>query len=219
MAAEGALHDMGLIHMLSSDSQGMGRAGEVIRRAFQNADAMRRARGAEPGPADNARVLRHLAKVTINPARAHGLGHDVGSLELGKLADAVLWRTHEFAVRPELVLKLGLPAWGASGDPNATTLNAEPTLVRRQLGAHGTAPGQLAVAFLAGCALDAELPSTRVRSRVSGCREVTAADMCRNERLADVTVDPRTYEVRVDGEPVSAEPVAEVALSGRYLLG
>jgi len=219
MAAEGALHDMGLIHMLSSDSQGMGRAGEVIRRAFQNADAMRRARGGEPGPADNARVLRHLAKVTLNPARAHGIAHDVGSLELGKLADAVLWRPHEFAVRPDLVLKLGLPVWGASGDPNATTLNAEPTLVRRQVGAHGAAPGRLAVAFLAGSAMEAELPTTRVRSRVRGCRYVTAADMCRNERLADVTVDPRTHEVRVDGEPVSAEPVAEVALSRRYLLG
>jgi urease subunit alpha len=219
MAAEGVLHDLGLIHMLSSDSQGMGRAGEVIRRAFQNADAMRRTRGGEPGPGDNARVLRHLAKVTINPARAHGLGHDVGSLEVGKVADAALWRPELFAVRPELVLKLGLPAWGVSGDPNATTTQAEPTVVRAQVGAHGAAAARLSLAFLAGSAMDAELPTTRPRSRVRGCRDVGAADMCRNERLADVTVDPRPYEVRVDGEPVAAEPLEEVALSGRYLLG
>ena len=219
MAAEGVLHDMGLIHMLSSDSQGMGRAGEVIRRAFQNADAMRRTRGGEPGPGDNARVLRHLAKVTINPARAHGLGHDVGSLELGKLADMALWHPEQFAVRPELVLKLGLPAWGVSGDPNATTSQSEPTLVRPQVGAHGGAAARLSVAFLAGSAMDAELPTTRERSQVRGCREVGAADMCRNERLADVTVDPRTAEVRVDGELVAAEPLEEFALSGRYLLG
>src|SRR3954447_15647069 len=219
MAAEGVLHDLGLIQMLSSDSQGMGRAGEVIRRAFQNADAMRRARGGEPGPGDNDRVLRHLAKVTINPARAHGLAHDVGSLEIGKVADLAMWSPEMFAVRPELVLKLGMPAWGVSGDPNATTAQSEPTLVRPQVAAHGAAAARVSLAFLAGSALEAELPTTRSRSRVRGCRELTAADMCRNERLADVTVDPRTHEVRVDGEPVSAEPVAEGALSRRYLLG
>jgi urease subunit alpha len=219
MAAEGVLHDMGLIHMLSSDSQGMGRAGEVIRRAFQNADAMRRARGGEPGPGDNARVLRHLAKVTINPAVAHGLAHDVGSLAPGRIADLVLWAPEQFAVRPELVLKMGMPVWGASGDPNGSTALCEPTLVRPQVAAHGAAPARVSLAFLAGCALDAELPTTRPRSAVRGCRELTAADMCRNDVRADVTVDPRTHEVRVDGEPVAAEPLAEVALSGRYLLG
>jgi urease subunit alpha len=219
MAAEGVLHDLGLIHMLSSDSQGMGRAGEVIRRAFQNTDAMRRARGGEPGPGDNARVLRHLAKVTINPARAHGLAHDVGSLEVGKVADLAMWSPEMFAVRPELVLKMGMPAWGVSGDPNATTSQSEPTLVRPQVAAHGAAAARVSLAFLAGSALDAELPTTRPRSRVRGCRELTAADMCRNECRADVTVDPRTHEVRVDGRPVAAEPVADVALSGRYLLG
>jgi urease subunit alpha len=205
--------------MLSSDSQGMGRAGEVIRRAFQNADAMRRTRGSEPGSGDNARVLRHLAKVTVNPARAHGLAHDVGTLEIGRIADLVLWAPELFAVRPELVLKMGLPVWGASGDPNATTMLCEPVLVRPQVAAHGAAPARVSLAFLAGCAMDAELPTTRPRSLVHGCREVTAAEMCRNERLADVTVDPRSYEVRVDGETVAAEPVADVALSGRYLLG
>ena len=217
MAAEGALHDLGLIHMLASDSQGMGRAGEVLRRAFQNADAMRRARGGEPGPGDNARVLRHLAKVTINPAIAHGLADDVGALTPGRVADLVIWEPHLFGVRPELVLKLGMPVWGASGDGNASTSLCEPTLVGPQVAA--TAAARVALAFLAGCAQDADLPITRPRALVHHCRDVTAADMCRNDRLADVTVDPRTYEVRVDGEPVAAEPVAEVALSGRYLLG
>jgi urease subunit alpha len=217
MAAEGVLHDMGLIHMLSSDSQGMGRAGEVFRRAFQNADAMRRARGGEQGPADNARVLRHLAKVTINPAIAHGLADHVGAVAPGRAADVVLWQPHLFGVRPELVLKLGMPVWGASGDGNASTMLCEPTLVRPQVAAGAAA--RVSLAFLAGSALDADLPISRPRAAVRGCREVTAADMCRNDRLADVTVDPRTFEVRVDGEPVAAEPVSDVALSGRYLLG
>lgn len=219
MAAEGVLHDMGLIHVLSSDSQGMGRAGEVIRRAFQNADAMKRVRGDEPGPGDNARVLRHLAKVTVNPARVHGLAHDVGSLEVGRIADVVLWRPEMFAVRPDLVLKMGMPAWGVSGDPNATTGSCEPTLVRPQVAGIGAAPASVSLAFLAGCALDADLPTNRARSRVRDCRELTAADMCRNDRLADVTVDPHTAEVRVDGEPVAVAPLAEVAMSVRYLLG
>jgi urease subunit alpha len=219
MAAEGVLHDMGIVHMLSSDSQGMGRAGEVVRRAFQNADVMKRARGAEDGPGDNARVLRHLAKVTINPAITHGLSHDVGALTPGRLADCVLWKPELFAVRPEIVVKMGMAVWGASGDPNATTMLSEPVVVRRQVAAQGAASARVAMAFVAGAGIDAELPTTRPRSAVRGCRDVTAADMCRNERLADVTVDPRTHEVRVDGEPVAIEPVAEVALSGRYLLG
>jgi len=219
MAAEGVLHDLGIVHMLSSDSQGMGRAGEVVRRAFQNADGMRRVRGGEHGPADNARVLRHLAKVTINPALAHGLAHDVGALTPGRLADLVVWRPELFAVRPELVVKMGMPAWGASGDPNAVTTLCEPVLVRRQVGAHGAAPAQLSLAFLAAAGMDAELPTARRRSAVRGCRQLTAADMCRNTRLAEVDVDPRTHAVRVDGVPVGIEPLAEVALSRRYLLG
>lgn len=219
MAAEGVLHDLGIIHMLSSDSQGMGRIGEVVRRTFQNADAMRGCRGPEPGAGDNARVLRHLAKVTINPAIAHGLAHDVGSLETGKLADLVLWQPSLFAVRPELVVKMGIPVWGASGDPNGPTALCEPVLTRRQVGASGRAPSRLAIAFLAGCAMDADIPTTRPRSRVTDCRNVTAHDMCRNDHLAEVRVDPRTHRVTVDGEPVEAPAVREVAMSRRYLLG
>jgi urease subunit alpha len=219
MAAEGVLHDLGIIPMLSSDSQGMGRIGEVVRRAFQNAAVMKALRGGEPGGADNERVLRHLAKVTVNPALTHGLAEHVGSLQAGRLADAVFWRPELFGVRPELVLKAGLPAWGASGDPNATTLTAAPVRVRAQVGAHGAAPARLSLAFLAGSAMDAELPTTRPRAAVRGCRTLTAGDMVRNDRLAEVRVDPRTLAVTVDGEPVGAPPAAEVPLSGRYLLG
>ena len=221
MAAEGVLHDLGIIHMLSSDSQGMGRAGEVVRRAFQNADVMKRVRGDEgyAGPADNERVLRHLAKVTINPALAHGLAHDVGALTPGRIADCVLWKPELFGVRPELVVKMGMAAWGASGDPNATTMLCEPVVVRRQIGAHGAAAARLSLAFLSAAAADADLPTTRPRSIVRGCRDVSASDMVRNDRLAEVEVSPDGHEVRVNGEVVGIEPVAEVAMSWRYLLG
>ncbi|MDX6560288.1 MAG: urease subunit alpha [Gaiellales bacterium] len=219
MAAEGLLHDLGVIAMLSSDSQGMGRVGEVVRRAFQNAAAMRALRGAGPGPADNERVLRHLAKVTINPAIAHGLAGHVGSLEPGKLADVVLWQPHLFGVRPEIVLKSGVAVYGASGEGNASTGLSEPVLLRRQVGGGGRAPALLSLAFLARSALDADLPSERERVAVEGCRDLTAASMVRHGRTGEVRVDARTHAVTLDGEPVAAPPLEEVALSGRYLLG
>jgi urease subunit alpha len=219
MAAEGLLHDLGVIAMLSSDSQGMGRVGEVVRRAFQNAAAMRALRGGEAGRADNERVLRHLAKVTINPAVAHGLAAHVGSLELGKLADVVLWQPHFFGVRPELVLKAGIAVYGASGDANASTMLAEPVLLRRQVGGAGAAPAQLSLAFLARAAMAAELPTTRTRVAVEDCRDLTAASMVRHGRTGDVRVDPATLAVTLDGELLEAPPLEEVALSGRYLLG
>ena len=189
MAAESVLHDLGVIHMLSSDSQGMGRIGEVVRRAFQCADAMKAQAGAEPGPADNERVLRYLAKVTINPAITHGLAADVGSLEVGKLADLALWAPELFAVRPELILKAGMPAWGSSGDGDGSTMMVEPVTVRPQFAASGSAPAQTSLAFLAGASMEAELPTRRRRARVHGCRDLTAADMVRNTRTGTVTVD------------------------------
>jgi urease subunit alpha len=223
MAAEGVLHDLGIIHMLSSDSQGMGRAGEVVRRAFQNADVMKRARGnagyGAAGLADNERVLRHLAKVTINPAIVHGLSHDVGALTPGRVADCVLWLPQHFGVRPELVVKMGVAAWGASGDSNATTMLCEPVVVQRQVGAHGAAAARLSLAFTSAAAQDTELPTTRTRSIVSGCRDVTASDMVRNDVRAEVDVAPDGSSVTVDGETVGIEPVDEVALSWNYLLG
>ena len=222
MAAEGVLHDLGIIHMLSSDSQGMGRAGEVVRRAFQNADVMKRARGNAgyaAGLADNERVLRHLAKVTINPALAHGLAHDVGALTPGRVADCVFWLPRFFGVRPELVVKMGVAAWGASGDPNATTMVCEPVVVQRQVGARGRAPARLSLAFTSAAAADAELPTERARSIVRGCRDVTAADMVRNDVRAEVDVAPDGSSVTVDGERVGIAPVEEVALSWKYLIG
>jgi urease subunit alpha len=226
MAAEGVLHDLGIIHMLSSDSQGMGRAGEVVRRAFQNADVMKRYRTHPPsagygagGLADNERVLRHLAKVTINPAIVHGLSHDVGALTPGRVADCVLWLPQHFGVRPELVVKMGVAAWGASGDPDATTMLCEPVVVRRQVGAHGGAAARLSLAFTSAAAQDTELPTTRTRSIVGGCRDVTAADMVRNDVRAEVDVASDGSSVTVDGEVVGIEPIEEVALSWNYLLG
>ena len=219
MAAEGLLHDLGVIAMLSSDSQGMGRVGEVVRRAFQNAAAMRALRGAGAGRADNERVLRHLAKVTINPAITHGLAGHIGSLEPGKLADVVLWHPRNFGVRPELVLKAGVSVYGASGDGNASTGLSEPVLLQRQVGGGGTAPALLSLAFMARSGLGADLPTARTRVAVEDCRDLTAADMVRHGRTGDVRVDPRTLEVTLDGEPLAAPALEEVALSGRYLLG
>jgi urease subunit alpha len=218
MAAEGVLHDLGVIPMLSSDSQGMGRAGEVVRRALQNADWMRRVRGGE-GSGDTERVLRHLAKVTINPAIAHGLADHVGSLRPGRLADAVLWQPALFGVRPELVVKAGVAAWGASGDGNASTSLCEPVRVRSQIGGIGGAPANLSLAFLAGCAMDADLPTRRPRARVAGCRDLGAADMLLHGRVGEVRVDPRTHAVTLDGEPVEAPPVEDLRFSGRFLIG
>jgi urease subunit alpha len=220
MAAETVLHDLGVIQMLSSDSQGMGRIGEVIARAFQCADAMKAQReGDGGGPADNERVLRYLAKVTINPAIAHGLAAEVGSLEQGKLADLVLWSPRNFAVRPELVLKGGFPSVGASGGGNASTMLVEPVSVRAQYGSLGGAPAATSLAFLAGSALEAELPISRRRAQVQGCRELGAADMVRNGRTGAVAVDATRREVTLDGKPVRAEPVERLAFSGSYLLG
>jgi urease subunit alpha len=218
MAAESVLHDLGVIAMLSSDSQGMGRVGETVRRAFQCAAVMKAQRGAGAGAADNERVLRYLAKVTINPAVTHGLSADVGSLQVGRLADVVLWRPGLFPVRPELVLKAGMPAWGASGVGGASTMMVEPVRVGPQIAATGAAPARASLAFLAGAAMTADLPTTRERARVAGCRDLSAADMVRNGRTGTVTVDAATHTVSLDGEPLTCAPAAEVPYSGRYLL-
>jgi urease subunit alpha len=217
MAAESALHDLGVIPILSSDSQGMGRISETVRRAVQCAAAMKAQRG-EGGRDDNERVLRYLAKVTVNPAIAHGLAAHVGSLREGRLADLVVWRPDLFPVRPELVLKAGMPTWGASGAGGATTMMTEPVRVGPQIAGTGAAPGQVSLAFLAGSAMDADLPTTRERARVSDCRALTAADMVRNSRTGSVVVNPTSRTVTLDGERATCEPVAEVAYSRRYLL-
>ena len=218
MAAEDVLHDLGLIHMTTSDSQGMGRIGETLRRTFQLASVMRDARGPE-GDDDNARVLRYLAKATINPAIAHGVAHDLGSLEVGKLADIVLWEPGWFAAKPFLVLKAGFPAWGAVGDPNAVTAFSQPTQVAAQIGGIGGAAARLAIAYTAAAGAAAELPTAKQRGVVRGTRSIGARDMVRNDRLAAVRVDPASHTVTVDGEIVQTPPVGHVPLSGLHLLG
>jgi urease subunit alpha len=218
MAAETVLHDLGVIPILSSDSQGMGRVGETLRRAFQCAAVMKAQRGAGPGPTDNERVLRYLAKVTINPAVAHGLSSHVGSLQTGRLADLTLWWPRLFPVRPELVLKAGMPAWGASGVGNGTTMMVEPVSVRPQIAATGAAPGRVSLAFLAAAAMGADLPISRPRAAVSDCRRLSAADMVRNSRTGNVEVDAARRRVSLDGEQVTCLPATDVPYSGRYLL-
>jgi urease subunit alpha len=195
----------------------MGRIAETVRRAVQCAAAMKAQRG-EGGLDDNERVLRYLAKVTVNPAIANGLAGHVGSLREGRIADMVVWRPDHFPVRPELVLKAGMPTWGASGAGGATTMMTEPVRVGPQIAGTGAAPGQVSLAFLAASAMDADLPTTRERARVSDCRALTAADMVRNSRTGVVVVDAASETVTLDGEPVTCEPVAEVAYSRRYLL-
>jgi urease subunit alpha len=222
MGAEDVLHDLGLIAITSSDSQGMGRVGETVRKTFQLAAKMR----AEVDPDstdDNERVLRYLAKCTINPAIAHGLSHEVGALTPGRMADIVLWAPSQFAVKPELVLKSGFPAWGAVGDPNAATLASEPLFIGPQFGAFGGAAAELSVAFVSKASLATGhaqgLPTRKRLSAVSGCRRIGVADMVRNDRLGAVRVDPVTHAVTLDGEPVDSAPTDRVTLSRLYLLG
>ena len=222
MAAEDVLHDLGLIHMTSSDSQGMGRIGETLRRTFQLASVMKDARGSDASN-DNGRVLQYLAKTTINPAIAHGMAHEVGSLEVGKLADIVLWEPGWFAVKPFLVLKAGFPTWGAVGEPNATTAFSQPTQVAAQIGGIGNAPARLSVAFTSATAVTtggaAELPTSKRRVVVAGTRTIGAGDMVRNSRVAAVRVDPGTHAVTVDGEIIQTPPVRDVPLSALHFLG
>lgn len=219
MGAENVLHDLGVIPITSSDAQGMGRAGETVRRTFALAGLMKRARGAET-PHDNERVLRYLAKLTINPAVAHGLSHEVGSLQVGRLADLVLWQPAWFGAAPQLVLKAGFPAWGVTGDPNAAIDRAQPLVLGPQFGGHGLAPAELAVAFVAGSTRDAgadALPTRRRRVAVRGTRGLTLAAMNRTRSAAHVEVAP-DGTTRLEGERVWCEPASSVPLSRLYFL-
>ncbi|MEV4839252.1 urease subunit alpha [Nonomuraea sp. NPDC049486] len=221
MGAEDVLHDLGVIPITSSDAQGMGRAGETVRRTFALAAKMKAERGAEHDRHDNARVLRYLAKLTVNPALAHGLGHEIGSLRPGLLADLVLWEPARFAATPQLVLKAGFPAWGVTGDPNAAVDEAQPLVLGPQFGGYGAAPAELAVAFVSRAAAEAGsdlLPTRRRRVPVRGTRGIGLPDMVRNARTGHVHVDPRTGAVRLDGEPISSAPAEQVSLSRLYFL-
>jgi len=226
MAAEGVLHDLGVIPLTSSDAQGMGRAGETWSRTFALAGAMKAQFGpldADPadGRHDNARVLRYLAKLTLNPAIAHGLAHEVGSLTPGRLADVVLWHPAYFGVTPQVVLKAGVPAWGVTGDPNATIDAAEPLVLGPQFGGHGGAAPQLSVLFVSQACVESgedRLPTRRRRVAVQGCRGVGLADLAHHGRTGEVRVDPRTAQVRLDGRLVTSSAQERVSLSRLYLI-
>ncbi|WP_084713617.1 urease subunit alpha [Streptacidiphilus rugosus] len=229
MGAEDVLHDLGVIGITSSDAQGMGRAGETVRRTFAMAGKMKHELGPLDGHDsygdtqagdDNERVLRYLAKLTINPAIAHGLAHEIGSIETGKLADIVLWRPDHFGAKPQLVLKSGFPAYGVTGDPNASTDRCEPLVLGPQFGAHGTTPADISVAFVATAALHNgdHLPTRRRRVPVQHTRGIGPKDMHRNHRLGTVDVNPTTGLVTLDGDPLHSHPADTVTLSRLYFL-
>jgi len=232
MAAETVLHDLGVIPVTSSDAQGMGRVGETIRRTFATAAVNRAARGPEDDAGhDNARVLRYLAKLTVNPAITHGIAHEVGSLAVGLLADVVLWRPAFFGAKPSLVLKAGLPAWGAVGDPNAAVDSAEPLVLGPQFAGSGAAPADVSVVFVntaAATAGDDVITTRRRRVAVRGTRGIGLADMrAGNDRAGRVRVgatrpgaDPDGAGLRVtlDGEPVGGAPADRVPLARLYHL-
>jgi urease subunit alpha len=221
MGAEDVLHDLGVIPITSSDAQGMGRAGETVRRTFALAGKMRGERGPEHELHDNARVLRYVAKLTVNPAIAHGLAHEVGTLEPGKLADVVLWHPAFFGAKPELVLKAGFPAWGVTGDPNAAVERSQPLVMGPQFGGHGAAPAEISVAFVSQSAKDSggdRLPTKRRRVAVRGTRGIHLDDMVLNARTGVVDVETDTGAVRLDGEQVMSSAADSVALSRLYFL-
>jgi urease subunit alpha len=221
MAAESVLHELGAISIVNSDSQGMGRIGEVIRRSWQLAHQMKRLRG-EATEHDNARILQYLAKYTINPARAHGVDRYVGSLEPGKIADVVLWDPRFFGVKPELVIKGGFPTWGGLGEGNASVPLSEPVLYAPHWGGSGLAASSISVNFISAAAASGDfarrLPSRRRAIGVEGTRRVSKRDMLYNRANPKIEIDPGTAEVRIDGRPLPALPTDDLPLNRRYLL-
>jgi urease subunit alpha len=225
IAAEDILHDLGAISMMSSDSQAMGRIGEVIARTWQTADKMRQQRGILPGDSggsDNARIKRYLSKYTINPAIAHGVGHLVGSIEVGKLADLVLWKPAFFGIKPEMVVKGGLVAWAQMGDPNASIPTPQPVYMRPMFGGFGSAPGRTSLAFVSQACADQGIAAgygiTKQIEAVRGCRKLTKRDMKWNDAMPKISVDPETYRVLADGEALVCAPAKVVPLGRRYSL-
>ncbi len=224
IAAEDVLHDLGALSMMSSDSQAMGRVGEVWIRTLQTAHKMKKERGPLPqdGEADNQRIKRYLAKCTINPAIAHGVAEHVGSVEAGKLADLVLWDPAFFGVKPEIVLKGGLIAYSQMGDPNASIPTPEPVFPRPMFGAFGAAPAATCLTFVSRAAAENGVGETLgLRKQlvpVRNTRALRKTDMIHNDLLPDIKVDPETYEVRVDGEVLTSEPASELPLAQRYFL-
>jgi urease subunit alpha len=225
IAAEDVLHDLGAISMMSSDSQAMGRVGEVICRTWQTAHKMRAERGSLAGDGashDNLRIRRYIAKYTINPAIAHGIADEVGSVEVGKLADLVLWKPAFFGVKPELVLKGGFIAWAQMGDANASIPTPQPLLMRPMFGGFGRAPASSSIAFVSAVSLADEVPQRYGLSKrlaaVRRCRQIGKRDMKLNDALPAIAVDPETYTVTADGEHLTAAPAKVLPLAQRYFL-
>jgi urease subunit alpha len=228
IAAEDVLHDIGAISMMSSDSQAMGRVGEVITRTWQTAHKMKRERGplaedaAAGGRNDNFRVKRYLAKYTINPAITHGISHEVGTIAAGKLADLVLWRPAFFGAKPALIVKGGMIVAAPMGDPNASIPTPQPVHYRLMFGALGGARHATSVTFVSGAALEAGVPKHLGLAKrcvaVRGTRSVGKRDLVLNDALPVIEVDPQTYEVRADGQLLTAEPASVLPLAQRYFL-
>jgi urease subunit alpha len=220
IAAEDVLHDIGAISMIGSDSQAMGRIGEVIIRTWQTAHVMKRRRGALPGDgaADNMRARRYVAKYTINPAISHGMAHEIGSVEVGKLADLVLWEPKFFGVKPSLVLKGGFIAWAAMGDANASIPTPQPVLARPMFGAAPRVAAASSLHFVAPSAVDLDLGTLTPLASLTNSRGITKADMVNNADLPTVTVDPDSFAVHVNGELIEPAPVEELPMAQRYFL-
>jgi len=225
IAAEDVLHDLGAFSMIASDSQAMGRVGEVIIRTWQTADKMKRQRGAlaeETGDNDNFRVKRYIAKYTINPAITHGISKHVGSIEAGKIADLVLWKPAFFGTKPDVIVKGGAIVAAAMGDPNASIPTPQPVHYRPMFGALGRARTQTSVTFVSQLAVEEdkarEYGVDRAMIGVEGCRKATKSDMILNDYAPHIDVDPETYEVRADGELLTCEPADVLPMAQRYFL-
>ncbi|NOY16829.1 MAG: urease subunit alpha [Gammaproteobacteria bacterium] len=225
IAAEDILHDLGAFSMIASDSQAMGRVGEVIIRTWQTAHKMRVQRGslaADPAESDNARAKRYIAKYTINPALAHGISHEVGSVEVAKLADLVLWKPAFFGSKPSMIIKGGMIVAAPMGDPNASIPTPQPVHYRHMFAALGGARTATSMTFLSQAGYDAgvheELNLQSMIAVVKQCRSVTKEDMLLNDYLPEISVDPQTYEVRADGELLTCEPAKVLPMAQRYFL-
>jgi urease subunit alpha len=225
IAAEDILHDLGALSMMSSDSQAMGRVGEVAIRTWQTAHKMKQQRGALPGDttADNNRVKRYIAKYTINPAIAQGMAHEIGDISVGKLADLVLWSPAFFGIKPSLVIKGGTIATAPMGDPNASIPTPQPVHYRPMFAQYGRAMAESCITFVSAAAMDSNLPQTLgLARRLAPVRNTRAgigkASMIHNNAIPNIEVDPETYEVRADGTLLTCEPATTLPMAQRYFL-
>lgn len=225
IAAEDVLHDMGIFSMMSSDSQAMGRVGEVITRTWQTASKMKNQRGILPednSRNDNFRVKRYISKYTINPAVTHGMAKQIGSVEKGKFADLVLWKPAMFGVKPEMIIKGGFITASKMGDANASIPTPQPVVYTNMFGAHGLARKRTCITFVSKAAVDSgikeRLGLSRIVVPVENCRNIGKKDMKFNDRTGDIKVDPETYHVSVDGEDITCEPAKELPLTQKYYL-